>query len=74
MKLTHKFAEMTPEKRPQDPRMDGTGPRFETMEHGGEYPETMPQSLGAERTPGPRAQLSGDVHGRRWQCARSRAL
>ncbi len=41
MKLTHKFAEMTPEKRPQDPHMDGTGLRFETMEHGGEFPDTM---------------------------------
>jgi hypothetical protein len=29
MKLTHKFAQMTPEKRPQDPGMDGTGLRFE---------------------------------------------
>jgi hypothetical protein len=45
MKLTHKFAEMTPEKRPQDPHMDGTGLRFETMEHGGEYPDTMPQVI-----------------------------
>jgi hypothetical protein len=36
MKRTHKFAEMTPEKRPQDPHMDGTGLRFETIEHGGE--------------------------------------
>jgi len=35
MKLTHKFAEMTPEKRPQDPHLDGTGLLFETMEHGG---------------------------------------
>ena len=42
MKLTRRFAEMTPEKRPQDPHMDGTGPRFETMEHGGEYPVTTP--------------------------------
>jgi hypothetical protein len=25
MKLTHKFAELTPDKRPQDPHMDGTG-------------------------------------------------
>ncbi len=25
--------------------MDGTDLRFETMEHGGEYPDTMPQSL-----------------------------
>ena len=45
MKLTHKFAEMTPDKRPQDPHMDGIGPRFETMEHGGEYPDTMPQAI-----------------------------
>ena len=45
MKLTHRFAEMTPEKRPQDPHMDATGLRFETMEHGGEYPDTMPQAI-----------------------------
>ena len=45
MKLTHKFEEMTPEKRPQDPSMNGTGLRFETMEHGGEYPDTMPQAI-----------------------------
>jgi hypothetical protein len=45
MKLTHRFAELTPEKRPQDPHMDGTGLRFETMEHGGEYPDTMPQAI-----------------------------
>ena len=43
MKLTHKFAELMPEKRPQDPNLDGTGLRFETMEHGGEYPDTMPK-------------------------------
>jgi hypothetical protein len=45
MKLTHRFAQLTPEKRPQDPNMDGTGLRFETMEHGGEYPDTMPQAI-----------------------------
>jgi hypothetical protein len=45
VKLTHKFAKMTPEKRPQDPSMDGTGLSFETMEHGGEYPDTMPQAI-----------------------------
>jgi len=45
MKLTHKFAELMPEKRPQDPNLDGTGLRFETMEHGGEYPDTMPQAI-----------------------------
>jgi hypothetical protein len=45
MKLTHRFAEMTPDKRPQDPHMDGTGLRFETLELGGEYPDTMPQAI-----------------------------
>ena len=45
MKLTRKFAEMTVEKRPQDPSMDGTGLRFETFDHGGEYPDTMPQAI-----------------------------
>jgi hypothetical protein len=30
MKLTHKFAEMTLEQRPQDPHLDGTGLRFVT--------------------------------------------
>ena len=45
MKLTHRFAQMTPDKRPQDPHMDGTGLRFETMEHGGEYLDTMPQAI-----------------------------
>jgi hypothetical protein len=45
MKLMHKFAEMTPEQRPQDPPMDGTDLRFETMEHGGEYSDDMPQAI-----------------------------
>ncbi len=45
MKLTRRFAELTPEKRPQDPRMDGAGLRFEPLEHGGEYPDTMPQAV-----------------------------
>ena len=45
MTLTRAYEEMTPKKRPQDPHMDGTGLRFETMEHGGEYPDTMPQAI-----------------------------
>ena len=45
MKLTHRFAQLTPEKRPQDPSMDGTGLRFEPFDHGGEYPDTMPQAI-----------------------------
>jgi hypothetical protein len=45
MKLTCRFARLSPEKRPQDPHLDGTDLRFETMEHGGEYPDTMPQAI-----------------------------
>jgi hypothetical protein len=45
MKLMHKFARMTPEQRPQDPHMNGADLRFETMEHGGEYPDAMPQAI-----------------------------
>jgi len=45
MKLMHKFARMTPEQRPQDPHMDGADLRFETMEHGGEYPDAMPHAI-----------------------------
>jgi hypothetical protein len=39
------FAEMTPDKRPQDSHMDGTDLRFETLDHSGEYPDTMPQAI-----------------------------
>jgi len=38
MKLIHRFGDKTPERRPQDPHMDGPGLRFETLKHGGEYP------------------------------------
>ena len=33
------------ERRPQDPSQDGRGWKFETLEHGGEYPDTMPQAI-----------------------------
>ena len=45
MKPTHKFTELTARKSGHRTRMDGTGLRFETMEHGGEYPDTMPQAI-----------------------------
>jgi hypothetical protein len=35
MKLTHRFEELTPEKRPQAPYMDGTGLPFETRSTAG---------------------------------------
>ena len=61
MKLVHKFAEMTPEQRPQDPHLDGAGLRFETMEHGGEYPGTIPRSGFAARKAIAVKKLSGGV-------------
>lgn len=42
---SHTFEEMTEDKRPQDPHMDGTGLTFETLEHGGEFPDMMPQAI-----------------------------
>ena len=45
-RITHEFEEMTREKRPQDdPERNGKGLRFLTLEHGGKYPDTMPQAL-----------------------------
>lgn len=42
---THKYDVMTPEKRPQDIGMDGHDLTFETLEHGGEHPDLMPQAI-----------------------------
>ena len=39
------YREMTEDMRPQDPHMDGTGLTFETLEHGGEFPDMMPQAI-----------------------------
>ena len=44
---SHRFRVMTEDHRPQDPSMDGAGWTFETLEHGGEYPDTMPQAIKA---------------------------
>ena len=45
MKLIDRFAQLSPDKRPRDLHLDGTGLRFETMEHGGEYQDKMPQAI-----------------------------
>ena len=42
---THKFETMTEDMRPQDDAMDGSGLTFETLEHGGEFPDVMPQAI-----------------------------
>jgi hypothetical protein len=45
-RVTHEFEEMTREKRPQDdPERNGKGLNFQTSEHGGKHPDTMPQAL-----------------------------
>jgi len=43
MNAPQKFRELTETMRPQDPLGDGTGLRFETGEHGGDYPTTCPR-------------------------------
>src|SRR5258708_1307493 len=39
--------------RPQDPHGDGTGLRFEIGEHGGDYPDNMPQAITVTNAQGP---------------------
>lgn len=34
-----------PGSRPQDPSYDGSGLTFETLDHGGDYPDQMPQAI-----------------------------
>jgi hypothetical protein len=45
MRLTRKFLALAPDKRPQDLHLNGTGLRFETMDHCGEYPDLMPHAI-----------------------------
>jgi len=45
MTATQTFRELTYTMRPQDPHGDGTGLRFEKGEHGGDYPDNMPQAI-----------------------------
>ena len=41
------FDELTPDMRPQDTYGDGRGWKFETLEHGGDEPDNMPQAIRA---------------------------
>jgi hypothetical protein len=45
MNAARMFRELTETMRPQDLRGDGSGLRFETGEHGGDYPDNMPQAI-----------------------------
>jgi hypothetical protein len=42
---SHRFERMTADMRPQDDALDGSGLKFETLEHGGEFPDAMPQAI-----------------------------
>ena len=41
------YEELAPHRRPQDPGYDGAGWEFELLEHGGQYPDAMPQAIRA---------------------------
>lgn len=47
MLLVHRRQSSAPEKRdrPQDEFLDGRTLSFKTLEHGGEFPDTMPQAI-----------------------------
>jgi len=45
MSAAQNFRDLTETMRPQDFHGDGTGLRFETGEHGGDYPDNMPQVI-----------------------------
>jgi hypothetical protein len=55
MRTRQKFKELTRDMRPQDPRGDGTGLRYETGEHGGDHPDNMPQAITVTDAQGRRA-------------------
>jgi hypothetical protein len=44
VRLMRKFPLLPPYRRPQDPNLDGAGLSFETLDRGGEYPDTTPQA------------------------------
>lgn len=43
--IRHTFELMTEEMRPHDEHLDGSTLVFETLEHGGDYPDAMPQAI-----------------------------
>jgi hypothetical protein len=53
MTETQTFRELTYTIRPQGPHGDGTGLRFETGEHGGDYPDKMPRRWPRRERPEP---------------------
>lgn len=45
VRLTHRYRNMTRDMRPQDDSLDGSGLTFETLEHGGEFPDQFPNVI-----------------------------
>lgn len=43
--VTHTYETLDPDMRPQDETMDGRDLQFQTLEHGGKYPDMMPQVI-----------------------------
>ena len=41
----YEYRPLLPEERPQDPHLDGRDLTFETLEHGGEFSDAMPQVI-----------------------------
>jgi hypothetical protein len=41
-RVIHHYADMTPDKRPQDPKRNGRGLRYKPSEHGGTLPDSFP--------------------------------
>lgn len=65
MYCAHNYEQMTEDKRPQDETMDGSNWTFETLEHGGEYPDMMPQAIRATDAQGRSCiYLPVTVHGK----------
>jgi hypothetical protein len=52
MGARQKFQALTEPMRPQDPSGDVSELRFETGEHGGDYPDNMPQVITVTDTKG----------------------
>ncbi|MGE0751825.1 MAG: hypothetical protein AB7F39_06810 [Variibacter sp.] len=42
---SHRFKRMTADMRPQDNNLDGSGLKFETLEHGGAFPDQFPNAI-----------------------------
>ena len=61
---SHTYRPLPRDQRPQDPLGDGHGWTFRTMEHGGEFPDMMPQAIVASDPQGRLCSGAGGREGR----------